>query len=250
LHSKQLLSHYLSFISQKKRENLSCDQFYSIPRIVVRAAPTRDLRRKTPNRANFEMIDVTDLQLQVLEVLANAMKKRLEDPSFNSRSHLCPKRQDVVTNFLEVTSLLTPAIHECARELLALSPKSDGVSRLCHRALVNDYSTEKVFSSKIIRLPTMVPHRDPVGDADVSIVIGLSERSTYSGALLYVSNKPDGSFEYIDQDADKVRLRSATGVDVHRGRAVILYNHPCHFVSYLQNGRRSSLVLHMRPDLQ
>ena len=96
----------------------------------------------------------------------------------------------------------------------------------------------------------MVPHRDPVGDADVSIVIGLSERSTYSGALLYVSNKPDGSFEYIDQDDEQVRLRSATGVDVHRGRAVILYNHLWHFVSYLQSGRRSSLVLHMRPDLQ
>ena len=94
----------------------------------------------------------------------------------------------------------------------------------------------------------MVPHRDPVGDADVSIVIGLSERSSYSGALLYVSNKPDGSFEYIDQD--QVRLRSATGVDVYRGRAVILYNYPWHFVSYLQNGRRSSLVLHMRPNLQ
>ena len=96
----------------------------------------------------------------------------------------------------------------------------------------------------------MVPHRDPVGDADVSIVIGLSERSSYSGALLYVSNKPDGSFEYIDQDPDQVRLRSATGVDVYRGHAVILYNHTWHFVSYLQNGRRSSLVLHMRPNLQ
>ena len=186
----------------------------------------------------------------MLKVLANAMNRRLEDPSFSSRSHLCPKRQHVVTNFLEVTSLLTPAIHDCARELLALSPKSDGMPRLCHRALANDYSTEKVFSSKIIRLPTMIPHRDPVGDADVSIVIGLSERSTYSGALLYVSNKPDGSFEYIDQDDEQVRLRSATGVDVHRGRAVILYNHPWHFVSYLQSGRRSSLVLHMRPDLQ
>jgi len=219
-------------------------------RILVRATPSRGLRSKNPNHNNFELVNVTDLHLQVLEVLANAMEKRLKDPLFNSRSHLCPKRQNVVTNFLEVTTLLTPAVHNCAQELLELSSKSDGIKRLCHRALVNDYYTEKVFSSKLIRLPTMVPHRDPVGDADVSIVIGLSERSSYSGALLYVSNKPDGSFEYIDQDPDKVRLRSATGVDIYRGRAVILYNHPWHFVSYLQNGHRSSLVLHMRPNLQ
>ena len=224
--------------------------FFLILRILVRATPSRGLRSNTPNHNNFQLVNVTDLQLQVLEVLANAMEKRLEDPLFNSRSHLCPKRQHQVTNSLEVTTLLTPAIHDCAQELLALSSKSDGIPRLCHRALVNDYSTEKVFSSKLIRLPTMVPHRDPVGDADVSIVIGLSERSSYSGALLYVSNKPDGSFEYIDQDPDQVRLRSATGVDVYRGRAVILYKHPWHFVSYLQNGRWSSLVLHMRPNLQ
>jgi hypothetical protein len=92
--------------------------YFFLLRILVRATPSRGLRLKNPNHNNFELVNVTDVHLQVLEVLANAMEKRLKDPLFNSRSHLCPKRQNVVTNFLEVTTLLTPAVHNCARELL------------------------------------------------------------------------------------------------------------------------------------
>ena len=94
-----------------------------------------------------------------------------------------------------------------------------------------------------LALPLLKPHRDDVNKADVSIVLGISERSEYRGALLYVSTNTKGKV-WFEREGVPSR-KGVVSVDVHKGLCVILRDKVEHFVSALQSGKRMSLVFHM-----
>ena len=125
-----------------------------------------------------------------------------------------------------------------------LAPQFDGVPRRCYRALANHFETSVQLSSKkSLFHPLMKPHRDDVNDADISIVLGITPRSEFRGAFLYVSTNEKGNVWM-----EKMGVPSRKGVcrvDIHEGVCVILRNKVEHFVSALQSGKRGSLVFHM-----
>ena len=144
----------------------------------------------------------------------------------------------------ECTTYLNEAIQDQLQKLLLSAPLSDGVPRRCFRALANHYETSVKLSSKqALSTPLLKPHRDDVNNADVSIVLGISERTSYRGALLYISTNRNGKV-WTERDSVPSR-KGIVGVDVHKGVCVILRNKVEHFVSALQSGARGSLVFHM-----
>jgi hypothetical protein len=88
----------------------------------------------------------------------------------------------------ECTTYVNEAMQDQLQNLLLSAPLSDGIPRRCFRALANHYETSVTLSSKqALSTPLLKPHRDDVNNADLSIVIGITERSSYRGALLYIS---------------------------------------------------------------
>ena len=144
----------------------------------------------------------------------------------------------------ECTDYLTAAMQEQLHSFLFSSPCSDGVTRQCYRALANHYKTTVQFSSKhALSDPLLKPHRDDVNDADVSIVLGITERSDYRGALLYISTNTKGKIWHEREGVPS--RKGVVGVDVRKGMGVILRHKVEHFVSALQSGERGSIVFHM-----
>ena len=76
------------------------------------------------------------------------------------------------TTFFETTTLLTESMNDQLNIWLKLSTKDDGKKRRCIRALANHYETSLQRPSKDCK-PLLLPHRDNVNDADISIVVGI-----------------------------------------------------------------------------
>ena len=144
--------------------------------------------------------------------------------------------------FYEATSLLNETMQAQLNEWIIRQPQSDGIARKCYRALVNFYETKIPLSSKSID-PLMLPHRDDVGSADLSVVVGITPRSEYRGALLYVSTERVSGKLWTEHG--KPSRKNSQGIDVSRGICVLLKNKVEHYVSALQSGSRGSLVFHM-----
>jgi hypothetical protein len=147
--------------------------------------------------------------------------------------------------FFETTNLVSEAMLVQLNDWLKRSANYDGKERRCIRALANHYETKLERSSKECK-PLLLPHRDNVNDADVSIVLGVTPQSEYRGALLYVSNERDGKVWFNIAGISPSR-KSVGGIDLHKGVCAILKNNVEHYVSALQSGSRGSLVFHMTP---
>ena len=109
-------------------------------------------------------------------------------------------------------------------------------------ALANHYETSLQTSTQDFK-PLLKPHRDDVGEADLSVVIGISPKSDFQGAMLYVSNVKDGWVWYDRKQVPS--RRSVVRVEVIEGTFIVLRNKVEHYVSCLQQGSRGSLVFHM-----
>ena len=92
----------------------------------------------------------------------------------------------------------------------------------------------------------LAAHRDDVGEADISIVLGITPKDEFRGARLFVSNQPNGGI-WFNKDGHPSR-RSVFGLDVSRGKCVILRNAAMHYVSLIQRGARQSIVFHMKRE--
>lgn len=187
--------------------------------------------------------------LQVFEpIIAVLMNSAVtKDPhklalTMGSHSIIVPAPWTKAT-FVEVTSMLNPTIQDALQQILDQSSETDGVSRKCKRALANHYETQCIGSSRSF-VPMLAPHRDDVGAADISIVLGITPAAEYRGARLFVSTEPKGNIWY--NKTGQPSRRSVVGVDVPRGKCVILRNAATHYVSILQRGARQSLVFHMK----
>ena len=144
----------------------------------------------------------------------------------------------------ECTELITDAMQDELHRVLMECPHSDGMPRHCNRALANHYETSVQLSSKqALATPLLKPHRDDVNDADVSIVLGISERSDFRGALLYISTNKNGKIWHERKGVPS--RKGVVAVDVLKGVCVILRHKVEHFVSALQSGQRGSIVFHM-----
>ena len=144
----------------------------------------------------------------------------------------------------ECTEYLTLAMQDQLQAFLLSARESDGLPRECSRALANHYKTSAQLSSKqALKTPLLKPHRDDVNDADISIVLGISEVSAYRGALLYISTSGKGKVWYEREGVPS--RKGIIAIDVHKGVGVILRHKVEHFVSALQSGERGSLVFHM-----
>lgn len=155
---------------------------------------------------------------------------------------LAVDRVKTKTLFFEATGMLNDEMQQALARILERSPCHDGKARVCRRALANHYETSLKTSSKDFK-PSMAPHRDDVGEADLSVVLGISPRAQFRGARLFVSNVRDGRVWY-DREGVPSR-RSVVGLEVIEGTCVVLRNKVEHYVSVLQEGSRGSLVFHM-----
>ena len=144
--------------------------------------------------------------------------------------------------FFEATYLLNEQMQAVLGQILKRSALDDSVERVCRRALANHYETSLETTSKDFK-PLLAPHRDDVGEADISVVIGLSPRSQFRGARLFVSDVKDGRVWYEREGVPS--RKSVVGVEVIQGRCILLRNKVEHYVSTLQQGSRGSLVFHM-----
>ena len=144
----------------------------------------------------------------------------------------------------ECTEFVTETIQLKLQEILMSCPSCDGIDRHCFRALANHYETSVQLSSKqALSTPLLKPHRDDVNNADVSIVLGITERCLYRGALLYISTNTKGKVWHEREGVPS--RKGVVGVDVEKGLCVILRHKVEHFVSALQSGQRGSIVFHM-----
>jgi len=109
---------------------------------------------------------------------------------------------------------------------------------------MNYYSTDLKYSSRD-HSPLMKPHRDDVNGADVAIVVGLSDASDFSGALLFVSTTKSGKVWYDNKLEGTVAKSSVIGLNITRGIVVTLWNNVEHYVGLLQRGKRLTIVIHV-----
>ena len=144
--------------------------------------------------------------------------------------------------FFEATPFLNEGMQQLLNKWILDRQNSDGIARKCFRALANWYETNVPSSSKFTD-PSILPHRDDVGNADVSIVVGITPRDKYRGAMLYVSTERGSGKLWTEHG--KPSRKNCEGIDVSRGVCVILRNKVEHYVSALQSGSRGSLVFHM-----
>ena len=145
--------------------------------------------------------------------------------------------------FFEATTLLTAEMQAQLNQWVMNHPGSDGLERHCQRALANHYETSVELSSKCGK-PLIFPHRDDVNDADISIVLGITPKSEFRGALLYISTEARNGNVGYEREGVPSRKR-VIGVEVCKGVCVILQHKVQHYVSALQSGHRGSLVFHM-----
>ena len=201
---------------------------------------------------NFSVLHLPEETLKVFEpiftVLRNsAVEKDTAKLMFTMGSHsLFVPAPRTKAQYFEATALLSSEMQEQLQRILEESSQYDGVKRKCHRALANHYSTECNGSSRSF-VPMLAPHRDDVGQADISIVLGITPTTEFRGCRLFVSTERKGHI-WMNTPEQPSR-RSVIGVDVCRGKCVILRNAVMHYVSLIQRGARQSVVFHMKQVL-
>ena len=185
-----------------------------------------------------------DDALQIFSPIIDELNKRIIGEGSGSMFHhsICDRSVNTKAVQFESTSLLTEQMQNQLNEWILNLPNSDGIARKCFRALANHYETFVPSSSKISD-PLMKPHRDDVGGADISVVVGITPRDRYRGAMLYVSTERGSGKLWTEHN--KPSRKNSHGIDVHRGVCIILRNKVEHYVSALQGGSRGSLVFHM-----
>ena len=213
----------------------------------IRTVPVRKTRSFTSTSALHHCsFPLGDDAFAVFQPILTELEQRLAGDGSGSlwRHEIAGSGVHTKAVKFECTDFVNAEMQEELQRILLSSPFSDGVPRRCHRALANHFETSVQLSSKqALACPLLKPHRDDVNDADVSIVVGISERSSYRGALLYISTNTKGTIWYERQGVPS--RKAIEGVDVHKGMCVILLHKVEHFVSALQSGKRGSLVFHM-----
>ena len=215
----------------------------------VRCVPMRSLRSSEVARScnHHTSFNFPLTLLSIFDPILLELKKRIDGDGGSMFQHsIGGNAFQTRTTFFETTTLLTESMNDQLNIWLKMSTKDDGKKRRCIRALANHYETSLQRPSKDCK-PLLLPHRDYVNDADISIVVGITPRSQYRGALLYVSNERDGKVWYNKAGCSPSR-KSVIGIDVCEGVCVILNNNVEHYVSALQNGKRGSMVFHMSPQ--
>jgi len=220
----------------------------------VDAALTRSASLKTERVCrNFSVMDISDDILDIFNPITTVLLNSAvtKDPhklqlTMGSHSIIIPAPGTKAT-FVEVSTLLNSTIQEALQRILEESSEHDGVKRKCKRALANHYETQCNGSSRSF-VPMLAPHRDDVGAADISLVLGITPAAEFRGAMLYVSSERNGNIWY--NKPGQPSRRSVIGVDVSRGKCIILRNAAMHYVSLIQRGARQSLVFHMKREEQ
>ena len=199
---------------------------------------------------HFEVLSTTSEELLVFEPILRTLRESAQESSVPRSRHaltlrdhsLSIHRSKTKSVFFEATYLLNEQMQAVLGQIIKRSPFHDSAERICRRALANHYETTLETSSKDFK-PLLAPHRDDVGEADVSVVLGITPCSQFRGARLYVSNLKDGRVRYEREGVPS--LRCVVGIEVSEGKCVVLRNKVEHYVSTLQQGRRGSLVFHM-----
>ena len=197
--------------------------------------------------ANHSSFEITEDKMNVFHPIVSELNRRVDGEGSGSlmAHHIGVQRDKTKTLFFEVTHLLNEEMQEALSNLVLEAPQSDGIPRRCKRALANHYKTELTTSSKDYK-PQMLPHRDDVGSADVSVVLGITPKSEFRGAFLCVSTEPkEGKIWYENKERGVPSRKTVVCVEMSKGVCVILKNKVEHYVSTLQRGRRGSLVFHM-----
>jgi len=198
--------------------------------------------RTTHHHCDFT---VPDKEFEIFEPLISELNRRRIGEGGGSlwKHNISATLPHCKALFFEATTFLNEEMQAQLNQWVLNHPGSDGFPRHCHRALANCYETTAELSSKCGK-PLILPHRDDVNNADISIVLGITPRSDYRGALLYVSTEArHGNIGY-EREGVPSRKR-VIGVDVYKGICVIFKHKVQHYVSALQSGHRGSLVFHM-----
>ena len=127
--------------------------------------------------------------------------------------------------------------------------KRDDVLRRVQLVELVIYKAQKTCSTRDNK-PLLLPHRDDKVGGDVSLVIGLSQSSDYSGCMLRIATSKDGSIwrdkKSSDARSEKLSGRAVTSYDVHLGTCVLSWNTAEHYVTRLHFGTRCVVVVHFR----
>ena len=131
--------------------------------------------------------------------------------------------------------------------------KRDEVSRRIQHVELVIYKANKICSTRDHK-PLLLPHRDDRVGGDVSLVIGLSKSSEYSGCMLRIASSKDGSIwrdkKSSDARSELLSGRAVTSYDVHLGTCVLFWNTAEHYVTSLHFGMRCVAVVHFREALR
>ena len=210
----------------------------------IRSKPVRSLRSSEKSNVHHVSFLVDEETIAIFEPILRELDMRLQGEGSGSmfpHSIANPSVNSKAVMF-EATSLLSDRMQHQLNEWITSRDNSDGITRKCFRALANYYETTKPLSSKCSD-PLMLPHRDDVGSADVSVVLGITPRNEYRGAMLYISTERSSGKLWTEHG--KPSRKKSDGIDVHRGVCVILKHKVEHYVSALQSGSWGSIVFHM-----
>jgi hypothetical protein len=172
------------------------------------------------------------------------MTSRLHDKRLSNHS-IVKKVPGISTGFFEIKHHFNAEIKNFVISVLTSTSRFDPATDVClTRGLMNYYSTDLKYSSRD-HSPLMKPHHDDVNGADVAIVVGLSDATDFSVALLFVSTTKRGEVWYDSVQEGTVAKKSVLGVNVTRGTVVALWNNVEHYVGLLQCGKRFTIVIHV-----
>jgi hypothetical protein len=173
------------------------------------------------------------------------MVSRLEENRLTQHT-IVKKVPGISTGFIEIKQYFNQDIKDFVVDVLRSTLRfNKGATDISlTRGLMNYYSTDLKYSSRD-HSPLMKPHRDDVNGADVAIVVGLSDASDFSGALLFVSTTKSGKVWYDNKLEGTVAKSSVIGLNITRGIVVTLWNNVEHYVGLLQRGKRLTIVIHV-----
>ena len=215
----------------------------------MRSAPVR-ARRATSvgvctNLTHVTWFNFNEHLLNVFDPILSELSKRISGKGSGSllHHHIAERLTHTRALFFETTYLLTQEMQDQLNDFISMMPDWDRKPRKCIRSLANHYCTTVNRSSKDCT-PLMDVHRDNINDADLSIVLGITDRSEFRGSLLYVSTVASTGKVHFNKTERPCR-KSVVGIDVLKGVCVVLKNNVEHYVGTLQSGKRGSIVFHM-----
>ena len=207
----------------------------------------RSSRQSSTNQRVFQHLDIVNVQPSLLacfKPIELEMTSRLDENRLTQHS-IVKKVPGISTGFFEIKHHFNQEIKDFVVSVLSSTSRFDKATKVSlTRGLMNYYSTDQKFSSRD-HSPLMKPHHDNVNGADAAIVVGLSDASDFSGALLFVSTTKRGKVWYDNVQEGTVSKSSVFGVNVTRGVVVALWNDVEHYVGLLQCGKRFTIVIHV-----